>query len=346
MAKHKTATSVTIASTLEESAYHRWVKTYWKAGVVLLLAASAGILIKTYLANRGQRSHADEWKRFREAVSFESTMNGFRGAAMPELKLPSAVELGRLAEEFGGAEPGAWSKALQVLSLAREKRFAEARSALDEMESRFATHSLVKSRLSFGGAEEPRSFPEFVRSRFASLEAWEKQHPSLASNAALPEGAPKVRIQTSEGPLVVGLFTEKAPQHVANFIKLCGESYYANTKFHRVIKGFMVQGGDPNTREGTPETWGLGGPDYKVASELSDLKHFPHVLAAAKNGGESSSSGSQFYLTTAPAHQLDGEHTVFGVLLEGVDVLASIESAAVTGERPNEPVVIETTEVL
>jgi cyclophilin family peptidyl-prolyl cis-trans isomerase len=312
----------------------------------VLLALSAGILIRTYLANRGQISHEQEWRRFAEEVSFESTMQGFRGASMPELKLPSAAGLERLAKEFGSAEPAVWSKALQVLSLAREKKFAEARAAVDELESRYPAHALASAKLSFGKSDEPQSFPVFLRSRLASLEEWEKQHPSLAANPPLPDGAPRVRIQTSAGALVVGLFAERAPEHAANFLKLCRESYYADTKFHRVVRGFMVQGGDPNTKAGTPETWGQGGPGYKLASELSDLKHFPRVLAAAKNGGESQSSGSQFYLTTAPAHQLDGEHTVFGVLLEGADVLAKIESGTVTGERPNEPVTIQATEVL
>jgi cyclophilin family peptidyl-prolyl cis-trans isomerase len=144
------------------------------------------------------------------------------------------------------------------------------------------------------------------------------------------------------------LYAELAPKHVENFVKLCREGFYNGTKFHRVMRGFMIQGGDPNSREGAPETWGAGGPDYKVAHEESGLAHFAGYLSAAKKTGEKESSGSQFFITTGDAHHLDGQHVVFGKVLDGLDVVGTIESSAVVEgtDRPVNPVSIQTVEIL
>ena len=110
----------------------------------------------------------------------------------------------------------------------------------------------------------------------------------------------------------------------------------------------MIQGGDPNSREGDPATWGSGGPGYKIPAEITELRHFEGVLAAAKQGGETESSGSQFYITTGAPHHLDGQHTVFGALLEGEAVVGEIENGSLVEgtDRPQDPVVIESAEVL
>jgi len=145
----------------------------------------------------------------------------------------------------------------------------------------------------------------------------------------------------------VGLYAKKTPLHTENFLRLCREGYYDGTRFHRVIADFMIQGGDPNSRNAdAPETWGQGGPETTIPAEITDLKHFKYVLAAAKKGTDVDSSGSQFYITTGEAHHLDGVHTVFGLVLEGKDVVDAIGSAPVTGDRPDEPVVLLGTDVL
>jgi cyclophilin family peptidyl-prolyl cis-trans isomerase len=168
------------------------------------------------------------------------------------------------------------------------------------------------------------------------------ERPHWFQNPALPEGSPRVRLETSVGSIELGLYEDRAPGHVANFLRLVDEGFFEGIKFHRVIPDFMIQSGDPNTRDMDPATWGQGGPGYKLDAEHSDLRHVRGALAAAKMGADIQSSGSQFYITTGTPHHLDGQHTVFGGVISGWDTIQRIEQAPrVEGtDRPREPVSI------
>jgi peptidyl-prolyl cis-trans isomerase B (cyclophilin B) len=122
-------------------------------------------------------------------------------------------------------------------------------------------------------------------------------------------------IETEKGNLVLELFASDVPVTVNNFVFLAGEGFYDGTTFHRVIPGFMVQGGDPT---GT----GTGNPGYAFADEFSQHTHVVGALSMANSGPNT--NGSQFFITYAPQHFLDGKHTVFGQLIEGMDVLAKL----------------------
>ncbi|MFW3147250.1 MAG: peptidylprolyl isomerase [Thermoplasmatota archaeon] len=138
------------------------------------------------------------------------------------------------------------------------------------------------------------------------------------------------------GSIKIKLNQDKAPITVANFIQLCNEGFYNGLTFHRVIPGFMIQGGDPSGD-------GTGGPGYTLESEADNgLKHDRGVIAMAKRGGDVRMSGSQFYITHAAANHLDGEHTVFGKVTQGLDVVDAIaETSTDANDRPLTPVVIE-----
>ena len=125
------------------------------------------------------------------------------------------------------------------------------------------------------------------------------------------------RLKTARGEILVDLFASKAPLTVENFINLARAGFYDGTTFHRVIPGFMAQGGDP---EGT----GRGGPGYQFADEFDPgLRHSgPGVLSMANAGPNT--NGSQFFITFAPTPHLDGRHTVFGQVTSGMDVVRSI----------------------
>lgn len=135
-----------------------------------------------------------------------------------------------------------------------------------------------------------------------------------------------VVLKTSQGDITVELFSAKAPKTVENFLHLAKSGFYDDTLFHRVIKNFMVQGGDPLTRE-APTDWarhGTGGPGYAFADEINDEKIVRGVLAMANAGADT--NGSQFFIVTAAATPwLDGRHTVFGKVIEGMEVVAEIE---------------------
>jgi cyclophilin family peptidyl-prolyl cis-trans isomerase len=135
---------------------------------------------------------------------------------------------------------------------------------------------------------------------------------------AVADDLPRVKISTSKGDVVVELFENEAPNTVANFISLVGKGFYDGTPFHRVIGGFMAQGGDPT---GT----GGGGPGYTIACECNApgaRKHFLGTLSMAHAGKDT--GGSQFFLTFRPTEHLDGKHTVFGRVVEGFDILPKL----------------------
>src|SRR5437868_10982765 len=141
-------------------------------------------------------------------------------------------------------------------------------------------------------------------------------------------------IHTTHGPIEVELFDEDAPKTVENFRKLAGDSFYDGVVFHRVIKDFMIQGGDPT---GT----GSGGPGYTFEDEFNDRKLVRGARAMANAGPNT--NGSQFFVVTAEACPwLDGKHTVFGQVTSGMDVVDVISALDTDGrDRPSEDVVIE-----
>ena len=145
-------------------------------------------------------------------------------------------------------------------------------------------------------------------------------------------------MQTSEGPIELELFDEDAPKTVANFKKLAGEGFYDNLIFHRIIRDFMIQGGCPDGN-------GTGGPGYEFEDEFNQHKVIRGALAMANRGPDT--NGSQFFIvTTEAASWLDGKHTVFGAVVDGMDVVDAIEGTDVgPGDQPSEPQVIERVEL-
>lgn len=154
--------------------------------------------------------------------------------------------------------------------------------------------------------------------------------------------APRVRLQTTAGDMLVELMPDVAPKHVENFVKLSSDGFYDGTRFHRVIPGFMIQGGCPNTKA-DKGGWGTGGPGWTVDAEFNQVHHERGILSMARSS-DPNSAGSQFFVVHGEAGFLDGQYTVFGKLLEGFDVLDEIAGAATVpggeGSTPVEPVAI------
>jgi peptidyl-prolyl cis-trans isomerase B (cyclophilin B) len=154
-------------------------------------------------------------------------------------------------------------------------------------------------------------------------------------------------IKTSEGEMVVQFWTDAAPNTIENFKKLARAGFYDGTIFHRIIKGFMIQGGDPNSKDPAKEnSYGQGGPGYEIKAEFNDRSHDRGVISMAR-GPDPDSAGSQFFICLAPVPRLDHQYTTFGKLIKGDDVLDKIGNTQVTknsaGEnsKPAERVVIE-----
>jgi len=149
-------------------------------------------------------------------------------------------------------------------------------------------------------------------------------------------------IKTSMGDITVELYDIDAPKTVENFIKLTGENFYDNTRFHRVIKDFMIQAGDPFTKHvSLKDKWGTGGPGYTFEDEINSRKLIKGSLAMANSGPNT--NGSQFFIISTEATPwLDGLHTNFGQVISGMDIIERIENVE-TGEadQPIEDVMIE-----
>lgn len=130
-------------------------------------------------------------------------------------------------------------------------------------------------------------------------------------------------LQTNLGRIVLRFLEDKAPNHVENFKKLAREGFYDGTKFHRVIPGFMIQGGDPNSRSDNRAIHGTGGPAQRVRAEFNDTKHVRGILSAARSQ-DPHSAGSQFFLMVADAPHLDRQYSAYGEVVEGMDVVDKI----------------------
>jgi cyclophilin family peptidyl-prolyl cis-trans isomerase len=143
-----------------------------------------------------------------------------------------------------------------------------------------------------------------------------------------PKKKYKATIQTEKGNMVINLFADKTPKTVNNFVFLAREGYYDGVMFHRVIPDFMAQGGDPTGS-------GRGGPGYTFADEFDpSLKHNKPGILSMANAGPGT-NGSQFFITHVPTPHLDGKHSVFGEVVEGMDVLMSIPAR--DPQRPDSP---------
>ena len=132
-----------------------------------------------------------------------------------------------------------------------------------------------------------------------------------------------VIINTKFGKIVFKLLPENAPETVRSFVKLAESGFYDNTLFHRVIPGFMIQGGDPNTKQTDNSNWGMGGPGYSINAEFSSRSHLRGIVSMAR-GTDVNSAGSQFFIVTSDSTFLDRQYTVFGEVIEGMDVADKI----------------------
>ncbi len=177
-----------------------------------------------------------------------------------------------------------------------------------------------------------------------SINAEEKKLMSSANEVAV--------IKTSEGEMIAEFWPDVAPNTVENFKKLARSGFYDGTAFHRIVKGFMIQGGDPLTKDPAKESrYGTGDPGYKIKAEFNDRSHERGVLSMARSN-DPDSAGSQFFICLANVSRLDHQYTTFGKLIKGDDVLGKIGDIEVTmsdsGERskPTKRVTVESIKIV
>ncbi|MDE1725764.1 MAG: peptidylprolyl isomerase [Thaumarchaeota archaeon] len=144
----------------------------------------------------------------------------------------------------------------------------------------------------------------------------------MANSSSTTTGDTAV-ITTKYGDITLKLFNDVAPKTVANFEKLANSGFYNGTLFHRIVPGFVIQGGDPNSKAGSPDTWGTGDAGYTIPPEFSDLNFTSYTLGMAR-GQDVNSGSSQFFITVGDASFLNGKYTLFGQVTSGKDVVDKI----------------------
>ena len=176
--------------------------------------------------------------------------------------------------------------------------------------------------------------------------AWALVGPASVAGETGGGKASKAVIKTKFGDMEIAFFPDKAPNHVQNFIKLAKSGYYNGTIFHRVIPGFMIQGGDPNTKDPKkPETYGMGGPSDKLKAEFNDTPHRRGIVSMARSN-DPNSAGSQFFIVVKDSNFLDGQYTAFGEVVKGMEVADKIvnlprNARDLPNERAEMTVVVE-----
>lgn len=155
-----------------------------------------------------------------------------------------------------------------------------------------------------------------------------------AKPAAAPAAKEVAVIKTAAGEMVVEFWSDVAPKTVENFVTLSKKGFYDGTAFHRIVKGFMIQGGDPLTKDASMEArWGTGDPGYKIKAEFNDRPHVRGVLSMARSA-HPDSAGCQFFICLDDASFLNGKYTAFGKVIKGEDVLLKLGETP-TKESPN-----------
>jgi peptidyl-prolyl cis-trans isomerase B (cyclophilin B) len=158
---------------------------------------------------------------------------------------------------------------------------------------------------------------------FATAAHSEVKHKKFTKEEIKKMADTKAVIGTRLGNIELKFFPDVAPNHANNFIELARKGFYDGTTFHRVIPGFMIQGGDPNTKDHDKSKHGMGDPGYKLKAEFNDKPHKRGILSMARSG-HPDSAGSQFFICVADAPHLDRQYTVFGEVVSGLDVVDKI----------------------
>lgn len=321
---HKAPTQVIVAKD-ERSPFAQWVNDNWRMGAVLAAVAVVGVLYSQFRGHRIEQAQEGFW----------DTLLAAQQSADPE-------QLVDAAEKLAGTRLEGWAYFTAAQIHIRRREYQEAADLIQKLDKVDAP-LLSGFALPIGPEGSSRSLVEELRVALESQRAQDEALSALFVNPPPPAEAPRValEVETGEGTgtIVVALYESEAPLHVANFLKLVDEGHYDGIKFHRVIKGFMIQTGDPNTKDPGKlmSSWGQGSPgEEKIESETGDLVHAPYVLAAAK-GAAPQSSATQFYITVGSPHHLDRIHTVFGAVVEGFEFVDQIADSKIRTQEAGNP---------
>ena len=335
MAEHKSAAEVTVVAHEEQSAFAAFVERHWMKAAIVAVIGTAAILFMQY--QEGQKAAAIQanWDKLMACVEDN-------GAGIPTGE-PAAIEA--VLPEIKGTDAEAWGLFYLAASLRGENKFEEAVAALGRLKDGHPKHPLVADLRTFGESSTPVSRVAHLTNVYASESQWRTKNPGLFANPEPAASAPRARIQTDHGDILIALDAERAPKHVENFTKLVNEGFYNGLKVHRSSFGQVMELGDPTTKDeaSLPITWGQQGAEENVEKEDTGLSHFRGVLSANEVIGTEESSGSLVTITAEDSHHLNSRNVVFGHVIEGQEIVKEIAllPSAPGGQTPEEPAVIQ-----
>ncbi|MGC4004846.1 MAG: peptidylprolyl isomerase [Pirellulales bacterium] len=257
-----------------------------------------------------------------------------RAAEAAFLANPKNERIGELLMMFviDDVDEDQYAEAIRVSKILQSQNFADPRLAMVLGNLAWCTNDFPASLRRYQAAEKSITHPEAQKEIQAGIKRAEHYNKMWAAETAIRNAEaqandlPRVKLSTTKGDIVIELYENEAPIAVANFINLVEKKFYDGTYFHRVLPGFMAQGGDPNTKNADRRDDGQGGPGYTIKCECDKPNarmHFRGTLSMAHAGKDT--GGSQFFLTFRPTEHLDGRHTAFGRVIEGLDVLDKLQ---------------------
>lgn len=314
------------ASEVIEQTFKRW-SSVAIVGVIAFLAAWG---VFSYVQKQRNAERGQAWRSFGK---FEAP---FAPAEMLDPALATLPEELRPWAQLTSANRQLRSPA------AKKEQFDEAKPLFEKLAANAAT-SPAASGLALDGMSA-----KAVVASIDAFVAWENASASFLDNPA-PSNTEKARIVTELGNIEIAFYPDAAPEHVKNFRQLVREGFYQRTKFHQIIRTgvFAIQGGDPNTIDGAPDKWGQGTKGDGIPLENNKLSHLRGVVGMAKLAGSKKSSGCQFYIVTKDSHARDADHTIFGKVVAGMDIVDKIAALELepNTDRPKVAVMISKTEI-
>ncbi len=339
MAQHKAPTSITIAPVSEKSGLALFVERYWKVALIAAFVLVGALLYRQSARANAEQLDLEAWEKLSASMTPD-----------PRTGVPSGrvEELVAISSQVKETQAAPYALFYAAIAAARDRKYDEAKSLVARVRTEFPTSPLVTHKVATTAGAPKLSEVEQLEARIQAQVGWRAQHPALFGLPELPADAPKVRINTDRGSIVVGLYPQQSPLHAENFLKLAREGSFNGLKFHRVVANRAIQSGDPNTLQEDVANWGAGEIGTTQAPEPSELRHFAGALSSAHVTGSMASSGSQFQILLADDFSQDATTFVFGRVVEGLDIAKAIsESPTVVGtERPEQPTTIQSTEVL
>lgn len=314
--------------------------SWWLPAAVLAVLCGAFVLIRQAMSEGAVASLNEDWSRFAEQTEYDPNTGMLRGE-------PAA--LASLAGDFEGQPMGAWVRLTEATNRLEQNDLQGASEALAALRNEHPDHLLSSDPLPIGEDGAQQTLVDSLAAKIDARRRWEESHPELFGLPDPPDGAPRVRITTSQGDIVIALYRQEAPETTARFVELVTGGFFDGQAVHAVRKDLAIELGDPHTktRPDEPDSWGLGGQNVGVPGETNALKFFRGAVATAPVVNEGEESSSRFMILSADGLRLGGQGVVFGVVVEGIELAESLDDVetAPGSLRPAERIEIESMRV-